>query len=645
MKYRSEIDGLRAVAVVPVILFHAGFPLFSGGYVGVDVFFVISGYLITTILIEELQAGQFSLVQFYERRARRILPALLFMLLCCIPVAWVWMLPLQFKDFSQGLVAVGFFASNILFWYKTDYFAPAAEHNPLLHTWSLAVEEQFYIVFPLLLLLVWRQGNLRVTWAIVVVCAFSFAAAEWGWRNTPAANFYMIHTRAWELGIGALCAFGSRSSKLLPNVGFSALGLGMIVFAVFAYDSATPFPSFYAMAPVLGAALIILFARSDTGIGRLLSFRWVVGIGLISYSTYLWHQPLFAFARIRGLGHVDDTTMLALSVFSVVIGWISWRYVERPFRNGGRAFPKRAELFAASGLGLATCIAFGMYGHLTEGRKAAWMRSMDSAGAQVAAFLDYTDTADTASQLADSGCFFSGNTGNITEYRAETCLALETASPNYILMGDSHASHFANALAEYYPDVNWLQASASGCMPFKNPSEGQQPCIEMHQLAFDLLETSPRSIDGVVLSARWSMTQDYDGLRRTINHLSGLGLRVVVLGPTVEYTTDLPAILARMVVATGQIPERIDAFFGDRPETEKTIESISRDAGAAYVSIRQIICDEEGCRTFSEENEPMQFDTSHFTRTGASTVLRRGFPPDLNQLFNVDATMPVENSD
>jgi len=192
MIYRREVDGLRAVAVVPVMLFHAGVQQFSGGYVGVDIFFVISGYLITSILIAELEAGHFSVARFYERRARRILPALLLVMACCIPAAWLLMLPNEFLDFGQSLVAVTLFVSNILFWKEDGYFAEAAELKPLLHTWSLAVEEQYYVLFPLFLMLVWRFGRQRVFWMIVALAAASLVASEWGWRHKPSANFYLV---------------------------------------------------------------------------------------------------------------------------------------------------------------------------------------------------------------------------------------------------------------------------------------------------------------------------------------------------------------------------------------------------------------------------------------------------------------------
>ena len=207
MKYRTEIDGLRALAVMPVILFHAGFELFSGGFVGVDVFFVISGYLITTILIEDIENKRFSIVNFYERRARRILPALFFVMLVSIPFAWMLLSDAALNKFGNGLIGVSLFLSNLVFWRQQGYFDESAELNPVLHTWSLAVEEQFYVLFPILLVLAWRFGKNKVFWMIVVIAAVSMLLSEWGWRNQATANFYLAPTRAWELLAGSIAAF------------------------------------------------------------------------------------------------------------------------------------------------------------------------------------------------------------------------------------------------------------------------------------------------------------------------------------------------------------------------------------------------------------------------------------------------------
>lgn len=360
MIYRKEIDGLRALAVMPVILFHAGFEWFSGGFVGVDVFFVISGYLITGIILEELEAGKFTLAGFYERRARRILPALFFVMLACLPFAWWWMLPFELEAFGESLAAVAVFASNILFWLKTDYFAATAEQIPLLHTWSLAVEEQYYLLFPLFMLLVWRFAKHWLVGLIVLIAILSLGWSEWLWRHSVEANFYLIPGRAWELMLGALTTLYLRRNPFpqgpvaqLAGV----LGLALLVYAVLFFDDGIPFPGLYALVPTLGTVLLILFATQQSWVGKLLSCRLLVGVGLISYSAYLWHQPLFVFARMQSLDEPGAWLMGALSLAALVLAWFSWRFVEKPLRNRSRF--TRKQIFSMALLGSLFFIAIG----------------------------------------------------------------------------------------------------------------------------------------------------------------------------------------------------------------------------------------------------------------------------------------------
>ncbi len=360
MQYRTEIDGLRALAVLPVILYHAGFSGFSGGFVGVDVFFVISGYLITSIIFTELQAGSFSLSGFYERRARRILPALFLVLACCLPVVWWLLLPHELVAFARSLLAVVLFVSNLLFWQETDYFATDADLIPLLHTWSLAVEEQYYLFFPLLLLLCRACGKRGLMALLGLIALVSLAFSEWGWPTDPAANFYLIPTRAWELMLGALAALYLQQTP--PQAGLaltarwvaellSALGIFLILLAVFMFDTSVHFPGLYALVPTLGAVCIILFASPATLAGKLLSLPPLVWVGLISYSAYLWHQPLLAFARIQYFIEPDQSLLGGVALLSLLLAWLSWRFVEKPFRNK-QAF-SRPQIFILSLLGSA----------------------------------------------------------------------------------------------------------------------------------------------------------------------------------------------------------------------------------------------------------------------------------------------------
>jgi peptidoglycan/LPS O-acetylase OafA/YrhL len=328
MQYRKEIDGLRSIAVLPVIFFYAGLSIFSGGYVGVDIFFVISGYLITSIIISETNSGNFSLINFYERRARRILPALYFVIIVCLPFAWFWMMPFQLRDFSGSIVSVVFFVSNIFFWKKSGYFQPEAEDNPLLHTWSLGVEEQYYLLFPLLVIIFWRYGFKSFFYLLVVITFSSLIAAEYFSRLYPSANFYLASTRVWELLTGSLVVLILWKKRIKENEFFSFIGLILILISIFIFDEHTRFPSFYALLPVVGTALIILFSSSETLVGKLLSARALVFVGLLSYSDYLWHQPIFAFARLNDSIEQNIYITISFIALTFTLSFLSWKYVE-----------------------------------------------------------------------------------------------------------------------------------------------------------------------------------------------------------------------------------------------------------------------------------------------------------------------------
>ena len=374
MKYRPEIDGLRAFAVIPVILFHAGVGSFSGGFVGVDIFFVISGYLITTIILSEKEKGTFSLVDFYERRARRILPALFFVTFVSLLCAWFLFLPSDMDRFSRSLVAVSLFSSNILFWKEAGYFGGANELKPLLHTWSLAVEEQFYIFFPLFLMLMWRFRKRWIFSSLVLVAVVSLIGSQWAAYSEPTANFLLLPTRVWELALGAFVAFYFLYCKQLNRVllshqfvaeTLSFVGMLMIGYAIYSFDKTVPFPSFYALVPTVGTCLIILFSSSQGFVGRLLGAKLFVGIGLISYSAYLWHQPILAFARYSGVAEQNELFLVGIASLSFPLAYFTWKFVEAPFRRK-EIFSKRAiSIFSL--LGSLVFIGIGLAGYFNGG--------------------------------------------------------------------------------------------------------------------------------------------------------------------------------------------------------------------------------------------------------------------------------------
>lgn len=372
LHYRPEIDGLRAMAVVPVILFHAGFGFFSGGFVGVDVFFVISGYLITSIILSDLKEDRFSIVDFYERRARRILPALFVIMGICCAFAYAWMLPDELENFGQSLLATALFSNNILLSLTAGYWSLASEFKPLLHTWSLAAEEQYYVFFPLLLVVGWKYFKNRIVWLLAAIFLLSLGAAQWGSVHKPDPTFYLLPTRAWEMLIGSFAAFHvqttqypAQSATKVKQQILSLTGLGLILGAVFFFRHNTPSPSLYTLVPTLGTVLLILYAQNGTIVHALLSHRVIVGIGLVSYSAYLWHHPLFSFARIYSIEAPSLPIMAGLCVLTFILAVLSWRYVETPFRRSTNF--NRRFIFSASAVLSLAFVAFGYLLHTSHG--------------------------------------------------------------------------------------------------------------------------------------------------------------------------------------------------------------------------------------------------------------------------------------
>ncbi|WP_428990235.1 acyltransferase family protein [Methylocapsa aurea] len=448
-RYRRDIDGLRAVAIVPVVLFHAGVETFSGGYIGVDVFFVISGYLITKMISDELNAGAFSILRFYERRMRRILPALTVVVAISLALGWIFLLPLSYRSLANSAIATAAFASNIYFWRQTGYFEQATELFPLLHTWSLAVEEQFYIGFPLLVLLLRPMG--RTTLAVVTAGAacVSFALSAWAVDTHPSAAFFFLPTRAWELALGALLALGAApigTSRYLREF-VAAVGLLSIVIPVIAYSRTTRFPGLAALPPCLGAAAVIWAGQSASDqctISKLLGLRWMAFIGLISYSLYLWHWPILVFARhMTASIHLDPMTATAAIALATFLAIVSWRYVETPFRN--RALWRPSIIFTAGGLAASSIVAAALAIVLLNG--APW-RFEEKVLRLAAGGDDFSPKGKACMNLPYSD-------GDID---SECRLGVADGRPmEFLLWGDSHAAAIVPAM-----DIVAERAGVSG---------------------------------------------------------------------------------------------------------------------------------------------------------------------------------------
>ncbi len=517
--HRPEIDGLRAVAVLPVILFHAHVPGFSGGFVGVDVFFVISGFLITTIIAEALDDGRFSFLDFYARRARRILPALTVVVLATLPAAWLIMLPEAFKQFAESVAAVGGFSSNVLFWMKSGYFDTAAELKPLLHTWSLAVEEQYYVLFPAFMLALWRFGRASVVYALTSIFVISLGLSQWMAHAHPDANFYLLPSRAWELMVGSLAALWAVRKRSLgsgpedhgaPGLGLGAtvdaglalLGLAMILASIFIYDETTPFPSLWALVPTIGTALVLLCAdASETLAGRLLSLRGLVSIGLVSYSAYLWHQPIFALTRILAFRQPPVRIMLALSVVSLALAWASWRFIEVPFRRArGRVRP--VVLGAVASLALV-CLGGGLVA--TGLQKRAFIASLSPLRRATLARIEAATKELTV--IDDGACRFGVPEipDASSNRRFDACVAKHGKA--LVVLGDSHAANLQRALIAggSAPDFLVNVDKGTDCHPLARPQ-----CLSGTAVAF--LEHHAGGIKAVLYEqAGFHMLLDADG--------------------------------------------------------------------------------------------------------------------------------------
>lgn len=495
MNYRPEIDGLRALAVVPVVLFHAGLAGFAGGYVGVDVFFVISGYLITSIILGDIRQQQFSYASFYERRARRILPALFLVMLTCVPFAWVLLAPDAFEAFANSLTSTTLFYSNFLFWRESGYFDTAAELKPLLHTWSLSIEEQFYLLFPIALMAVWRRARAHTGTILLGGALGSLALAEIFNGPRPEATFFLLHTRAWELLLGAWLAYRAATQPITFGSGQAPLltlaGLVLIAAAVVLFDQQTPHPGLLTLAPALGTALIIVYGSSPGLAHRLLTQRTVVGVGLISYSLYLWHQPVFAFARASSLHELPAGVMLLLVAVAVLLAVLTWRYVEAPFRNRKQVSVRR--LWQATGITAVLIIAIGVAGATSHGLPQRFAEH------ERALLMVKKQNANQSFRIDGKLCS--------NRAPAESCvLGLATATPDWALVGDSHAGSLARALHEelLQKQQGAVQMTRTGCLylpGFQRMDNGN--CGGWSREVHDWLLASP--VTHVVIAGRYVM--------------------------------------------------------------------------------------------------------------------------------------------
>lgn len=628
-QYRPEIDGLRSIAVLSVIFYHAFPSLLTGGFVGVDVFFVISGYLITTILLRELENNDFSISRFYERRARRIMPALFLMMIVCIPFGYLYLLPDDISSFYKSILSVSTFTSNFLFASESGYFAPDVELKPFLHTWTLAVEEQYYIFFPLILFLTWKVGKKFTFIFVCFLASMSFFLAQKLSVSDPTNAFYLLHTRAWELLIGAMGAFiTGPGSKLVLNLkslvkeALSSIGIAMLIVSIFAYDKLMPYPSSYTMLPVMGSFFIVVFCNKQLFVGKMLSLPLMRFFGIISYSAYLWHQPIFAFYRYKNIIEPSNVTMCALIALTIAIAYISWKWVEKPFREKDRF--NAPQIFKYTALGSLAFISLGIAGLLFP--------------SQMNRFTGNNAYAEVNYRLR--GNFGLSKSCERTFKNAQECRT--SNDPQVLVWGDSYAMQIVPAIIASNPGVKLVQATVSQCEPILGYARsstifGAENCIQSNEKVLEMLKSTP-SIKDVVISSPFPQlaasnyvtdssgrnfiatpNDSYNMVVSTINQLKRIGKRVTIVAPTPEdkFGKDIGFCLLKTssLNLNRSVCDFSSTDMSDKQkEIYRRINIISQDVNVVW--LKDAICNDGICHS-TIDNKLIYRDKGHLSYEGS----------------------------
>lgn len=648
--YRPDIDGLRAVAILSVVIFHAFPSQLRGGFVGVDIFFVISGFLISTIIFRSLQRGDFSFGEFYAHRIKRIFPALIVVLAACYAFGWFTLLPDEFKQLGKHMAAGAGFVQNYILWDEVGYFDTAAELKPLLHLWSLAVEEQFYLIYPVLILAAWRMG-LNVLTVVLLLALISFGLNISGVKSNPTETFFMPQTRFWELQAGALLAYlqffmrakfsarlqglifhpilfrhppqPARRMEVLNNI-LSIVGLLLLVAAIFSISKSQPFPGWRALLPVLGASLLILAGPTAWANRIILGNRLMVFVGLISYPLYLWHWPILSFFRIIQAEVPTSSIRMGAVALSFVLAWLTYRLIEKPIRFGKKTPIKTAAL--AVGLFLV-----GYIGYNTYERNGLEFRARE--------FVKITKAAGEWD--------YPGKLVPVTRDGAFDYFLLQSGRQKVTLfVGDSN-------IEQYFPRTEALIASdpkntngvifktGGGCLTIPEQPQDieHKHCSTLTEDALRIATEKPE-IDTVVIGSQWNgylahgygMTKKYgvgsteyaDALNKLGGYIKGLralNKRVFLvlniptggsLDPKHLAKRDLTAFPRVLTIQSGGIPKvQLEKAYG---QIQSDLAQVAVRAGATVINPLDYLC-KSNCPAVDTEGEPMYKDAGHLRPT------------------------------
>ncbi|MCF0042536.1 acyltransferase family protein [Dyadobacter fanqingshengii] len=597
--FRHDINALRALAVLGVVLYHYKVPLLNGGFAGVDIFFVISGYLMTKTIVNTIESGSFSLKSFYSRRINRILPALLFLVTAVLAISFFIYLPIGFRDLAKNALGSILFFSNLLY-YKKDYFDASTETNVFLHTWSLSVEWQFYMLLPLLLLLISKfidvsKKQFRLFFiTITFLCFLVSMIAKNYW---PSASFYLFPTRSWEMLVGGIAFLTEDFFKKNTPKETTYVAYLLLIFSLFWLSPTMEWPGFWTIIPVLGTFVIIV--TNDKSIG-IIKTQWIQFFGNISYSLYLWHWPLLVVASYLGF-HDGIQTSTILIALSVAMAFFSTTYVE-----SNKMLPTRSILIATFSISVLTaCLTFFDTNDFLFRRDSI----------QISRYaLDHSRELDI--QFGTPDCFISSGTNN---YNKSECLKIERDKKNYLLLGDSHSAHLSQSLRSNFDalNINMNQASSSGCMPLLN-TVGQERCTDLIDYIYSkYLPTYASEIDGVIISANWidgNIETLIPDIQKTIDYLVKLRIPIILIGQNETYLLPYATIAAREVNGNKNLSNK----FINRKSRE--INSLLKSQFPKYyVDIYNTIM----IKQISSLKVPYMFDENHFTKYGADLVSLR----------------------
>src|SRR5579872_434140 len=628
MIYRPDIDGLRAVAVAAIIAFHLGMERFSGGFVGVDIFYIISGFLIGGIVVGELERGSFSIREFYRRRLKRILPALVIVLLFTTAAAWLILFPVQFTDYAASLIATTFFVANMYFWNVTNYFF-VSKPTPLLHFWSLGVEEQYYIFFPLLAVVIFRWRAALFPWTIALVATASFALSVALSFVAPVANFYLLPTRAWELLLGVLIS-KAHITRLESRPLREALSVGgfMILALSIHRTSQSFFPGVNALPPCLATAAIILAGtHGPTAVGSLLSTRPFVFPGLLSYSLYLWHWPIIVFAhRYLPALHLDRGTKAVAVIATLILSILTWQFIEKPFRASKKPFTTVIawSTGALASLVLVATVILANHGFASR---------FNDRTAALASMLAY----DYAKAFRAHQCFLEqGDT--INTFDREACLSESRTKPNVLLIGDSHAAHLWYGLQAVFKNTNVMQATSAICRPFpfkqekllnlENVDDYLASCNQLMDLIYNDYLAHHRP-DLIVLAGSWNSDDEYS-LTRTLDWLSERRFPVLLVGPAPNWDLPLPTLvaLAEMRNDPGTVERNLN---NSQQPLDRRLATMATERGVKYASLFEELCSSGKCQPLGGNGLPFMFDREHLTAEGSKLVAAQLADPSLRR--------------